>query len=47
MKKYRKNSGLNPSIDIFYILDDFTKDETVASGEDASMKADYVLDLQR
>ena len=28
-------------------LDDFTKDETVASGEDASIKADFVLDLKR
>jgi len=29
------------------VLDDFTKDETVASGEETSMKADYVLDLRR
>ena len=28
-------------------LDDFTKDETVASGDDASIKADFVLDLKR
>ena len=28
------------------LVDDFTKDETVASGEDASINADFVLDLR-
>ena len=30
----------------FRFLDEFTKDETVASGEDTSMKADFILDLR-
>jgi hypothetical protein len=35
------------SDDIAGTEDDFTKDETVASGEDTSIKADFVLDLKR
>ena len=30
----------------YSFVDDFTKDETVASGEDASINADFVLDLR-
>ena len=32
-------------IDNILFADDFTKDETVASGEDASINADFVVDL--
>ena len=31
---------------LYSLVDDFTKDETVASGEDASINADFVLDLR-
>ena len=42
---YHPNS--NKKLIIFALfLDDFTKDETVASGEDASIKADFVMDLK-
>ena len=38
--------NLNNNVLFHFFSDDFTKDETVASGEDASIKADFVMDLK-